>query len=330
MRRSARSAFTLLELLIVISIFSLLMQLLIPAVQSARAAARNLQCRDNLRQIALASTTHEERQGHFPTGGWSSAWLGDPDRGFGKRQPGGWAYTLLPFMDENRLFALGRGQSAVEKQRAALQLCTTPRSGMNCPSRRNSGPHAIDPRRRPLDFFQLYDSPGGLVRSDYAMNAGSLPVTVIRTNYGLPATFDQADDPDFEWPYPDPEPNGVSYHRSEVRAAQVSDGLSNTYLVGEKVMPTNHYFDGEHPGDNGSMYSGFDYDTHRWANRESPPHRDQEDNGDHGRFGSVHVNGFNMAFCDGSVHHIAYSIDPSVHEYSANRKDGEVVSGGTQ
>lgn len=326
MHYSSRSAFTLLELLVVVSIISLLVQLLIPAVISAREAARHFRCRNNLRQIALAALAHEEARGYLPSGGWGYRWLGDADRGFGEGQPGGWAYTPLPFMEENRLFELGAGQSAEEKQRAAAVLCSTPRAGMNCPTRRDSGPHALSPRFRPLDAHNLDDLPGGMVRSDYAMNAGTMIPNLKELNQSMPTTFQRADDPNFKWPYLG-EANGVSYLLSEVRVAQVSDGLSKTYLVGEKGLSLDNYFNGESHGDDGSMYQGYDWDTHRWAGgKQARPRRDGERKETFRGFGSAHAGGFNMAFCDGSVHHITYSIDPSTHEYFANRMDGESVN----
>ena len=89
---SDQAGFTLVELLVVMSIISVLIGLLLPAVQAAREAARRTQCVNNLHQIGLAVLQHEVATRHFPTGGWGSLWLGDPDRGTDEKQPGGWIY----------------------------------------------------------------------------------------------------------------------------------------------------------------------------------------------------------------------------------------------
>src|SRR5215468_1104499 len=92
--------FTLVELLVVIAIIGVLIALLLPAVQSAREAARRSQCQNSLKQIATAFLNHESTQKIFPTSGWGWGWVGDPDRGYKRNQPGGWLYNILPYIEQ--------------------------------------------------------------------------------------------------------------------------------------------------------------------------------------------------------------------------------------
>ena len=104
-------------------------------------------------------------------------------------------------------------------------------------------------------------------------------------------------------------------------------------MIGEKYLDPNSYSDGSDGGDNESMYSGYDNDNHRttYFDGVNSDHTPVEDTpGCHAatnRFGSAHVNGLNMAFCDGSVQVINYSIDAEIHRRLGNRQDGMIIDG---
>jgi prepilin-type N-terminal cleavage/methylation domain-containing protein len=136
-RSSHRRAFTLVELLVVIAIIGVLVALLLPAIQAAREAARRAQCQNNLKQIGLGALNHESTYKHYPTGGWSFDWGPDPNRGYGKDQPAGWLYNILPFIEQQTLRQLGSGTTigSPARQAAITQLFTTNLTALRCPSR---------------------------------------------------------------------------------------------------------------------------------------------------------------------------------------------------
>ncbi len=98
------------------------------------------------------------------------------------------------------------------------------------------------------------------------------------------------------------------------------------HLVEKYLMPEN-YFNGVDSADNQTMYQGWDPDTVRFASPLFPPAQDTPGRGDYYNFGSAHANGFQMAFCDGSVQMINYSINPEVHSYLSSRNDGLAIDG---
>ena len=172
---SRRRGFTLVELLVVIAIIGILIALLLPAVQAAREAARRIQCQNNLKQLALSFQVHHDAQKQFPSSGWGWRWQGESDRGFGKGQPGGWAFNILPYIEQSALRDLTKGLQGTALDNAIKQTGSVPIAGFACPSRRRpltyplvrNGDLAINCKSCPAN------GTCSLARSDYAANSGS-------------------------------------------------------------------------------------------------------------------------------------------------------------
>lgn len=315
--------FTLVELLVVITIIGVLIALLLPAVQAAREAARKMQCSNNLKQLGLATLNHEEVHRFLPTGGWGHGWMGDPDRGYGHRQPGGWIYCILPFIEQISTHDIGIGQT--NKNPTRVMLAETPISGLNCPTRRRS---SIYPT---YSVFFNADPLTNAARCDYAGNAGHFEQDSDVSCGPGPSTLGAADS--YAWPCDNGVFTGVIYHRSELPVSAIKDGLSCTYLIGEKYMNADFYTTSDAAyqdgGDDQNAFTGFDCDIIRYGvNAPSyAPYQDQPGYDAILNFGSAHAGSFNMVFCDGSVHSINYSIDLPTHERLAHRDDGQPIDG---
>jgi prepilin-type N-terminal cleavage/methylation domain-containing protein/prepilin-type processing-associated H-X9-DG protein len=349
MRR--RNGFTLVELLVVIAIIGVLVALLLPAIQAAREAARRTQCINNLKQLALGSQNHHDTHGHFPSGGWGWEWVGDPDRGFGKEQPGGWAYNLLPFFEQQALHDLGSDGDPIamppSQRKGAQQVVLQPLAMITCPSRRPSEgtfPFGASQAQSGLNNALTPDQAG---RSDYAINSGHVYSEIPGAEGGGPGTYTDAAtwtanigirNP--TWGNENPQYvdrlTGVSYQRSTVNIRRISDGTTNTYLIGEKHIYYDDYLTGRDRGDNETWCTGFNNDNFRTTGRlsggaivEAVPIPDgtrvptSDDNVY--RFGSQHPGGVNMSLCDGSVTTISFDIDWQIHRDLGNREDGNSV-----
>ncbi|MCA9102712.1 MAG: DUF1559 domain-containing protein [Planctomycetales bacterium] len=322
------AGFTLVELLVVIAIIGILIALLLPAVQAAREAARRTECQNHLKQIGLGAISHHDVHGHFPAGGWGWGWNGDPDRGYDKKQPGGWAYNVLTFIEQQQLHDLGKGVAWPARKTPITTIVQTPVSAYNCPTRRSSIPY-------PNVYNSGYAGHNALntpivARSDYAGNMG----TRLTSHGEGPSDYAQGDDPGYKGWFFDPvnnPPDGLIYERSVVAIRQVKDGTSNTYLVGEKYLNPDSYATGKDPADNESMYTGYNNDTGRYClvndTTKLLPRQDTPAYVDTNIFGSAHAATWNVVFCDGSVHGLSYSLDGATHHRLGSRNDGLPVSG---
>ncbi|MGI9177381.1 MAG: DUF1559 domain-containing protein [Pirellulales bacterium] len=245
----SRRAFTLVELLVVIAIIATLIGLLLPAVQSAREAARRMQCSNNLRQVSLAAHGYENAKKFLVP-----AFLGDNSL---ISQAGGynswptWAALILPYMEEKSIADLWDLKRVVAAQPPAAYQ--TPVKIYSCPSR-------LPPVLSENDFA----TPGGTT-SDYAANFGTLITPVSDT------TFSQANGsvvPAIPVIGPaDARGPVLLSSRHQVPIGKVKDGTSKTAFFGEKwISPT------ETRGRNGdaSVYSGIRNTQRRMMGYSTP------------------------------------------------------------
>jgi prepilin-type N-terminal cleavage/methylation domain-containing protein len=312
MRRSqggaAATGFTLVELLVVIAIIGLLMAMLLPAVQLARDSARKSSCINNLRQIGSAIHMYHDLHSAFPPGGYRAGqfviWTT-------------WAIQILPYLDQKSVYdkySQMQANDAPENQ----EVCATFIGSYSCPSDiyRTAAPPATGPRGIDKRKYApgSYRGVGG--RSDGASGAWD----------GVPLA------PRVEWSYEKlPRRWRGVFHVADQRLgpetmAAVSDGLSNTLMVGEST--TRKTKGASTPG--GRTFWAYSYGPY---NRSDAVAEGRTLLGDYDRctelggqggfkpcdraWGSMHSEVLNFLLCDGSVQTFSITIDMKLFVESA-------------
>jgi len=320
--------FTLVELLVVIAIIGVLVALLLPAVQSAREAARRMQCANHLKQIGLAGTNFENQYKGLPPLRLADNW---PT----------WAAMILPNMEQSNLITLWDLKKRYFQQTPQAVEQNLP--FYFCPSRRTRPrTFSVGDVRTAQTAFP--DTPGGL--SDYAAACGTaytnydgaivensrngLTVLVnaktgaIEQDTGSLSSLDTIVD---RWSV-------------RVRFAEISDGTSNTIMVGEKHIrltslhgkgEDRSVFNGDSETGPVSREAGITWDANGnpVPGSERPLAKNPRDSFQSSNvFGSYHPNVCQFVFVDGSVRPIAINIDNETLARLASRNDGKTVSFG--
>ncbi len=336
-----RRGLTLVELLAVIAIIGLLVGLLMPALQSARESSRRSTCNNNLKTMALASLAHLEQIGTFPSCGYymgnggisgTSGIAGGPsaDKGYGMSQAGGWLFNILSFMDCDSIRQTNAYWARTLLMPSTFTCPTLPATLVNGDAGVGFAKYRISSYsgcagRTSREAWQCPRNTGPTWRALANMSPDQF-AEAVKLCEGYP----------FRSPGNSIISDGVIAMLGMIRAAHVRDGLSNTYLLGERPVQisTDVSVRGGALASGGGLEQENYYDwgsghiqtIYKITNLPPEPFRAGVYSNAPNTFGSRHPDTCGMAFCDGSVRNVSFSVSSTVHQGLGTRAGGEFVS----
>ena len=295
--------FTLVELLVVITIIGILISLLLPAVQAAREAARRMSCSNNMKQIGLGLHLYYDMFNMLPAG-WRGYDPGtDEPHWFGL--PGwAWSASILQYMEQTAL------------QDTLIHFDQPIHASINDAAR--------------VAKIGIFRCPSDIGEDTFELEAGSednfgatFPMQLATGNYiGVFGTedFHHVCDPDETTPpYNGCKGDGTFYLNDQVRFADISDGLSNTLVVGERSSKWA-------PSTWVGVVTGGKHGVARVAGLACiAPNSEQDEEEYSHNFSSMHPSGTNFLAGDGSVKLISETIADACFQALATRDNGDIV-----
>ena len=303
--RPRRSAFTLIELLVVIAIIAILIGLLLPAVQKVREAAARMKCSNNLKQLGLAVHGYHDANNQFPTNA-------GPGYDYTPNAPNCWSWLgrILPYVEQDALYQKCGIQTGATIASAGVWAASSVKT-FQCPS-----DNGLDQPRTDSDHLGS------------SFNYGGTPVPVGQTSYKGVCGYNWAWG---NWQYaPDGNGNGLDagngiFFRTDytrpLTLVKITDGTSNTFMVGEDVPSLNVH----------CSWVFFNDGTGTCAiplNYGISPNTDPGGATDWPNvysFRSRHTNGANFAYADGSVHFVSSGIATGTYQALSTYAGSEVI-----